>query len=142
VRDRGRLNRWLRLSSHPVGPSLPLVAALGGRDLLQHPERRAPRLGILALGVPGEELIPRLTAAIGGVDPSRVIVLTDSLAFAELRRLGVAFERLPLGEHVRGVTLDRLRDQAGVLLDGRKPMRIVSVGSWGEEVLGIGPEGG
>ena len=29
VRDRGRFNRWLRLSSHRVGPSLPLVAALG-----------------------------------------------------------------------------------------------------------------
>jgi hypothetical protein len=79
---------------------------------------------------------------MGGVDPSRVIVLTDSLAFGELRGLGVAFERMPVGEHVHEVTLDRLRDQASLLLQGRKPMRIVSVGSWGGEVLGIGPEGG
>ena len=45
VRDRGRFNRWLRLSSHRVGPSLPLVAALGARDLVRHPERRSPYLG-------------------------------------------------------------------------------------------------
>jgi hypothetical protein len=132
----------LRLSSHPVGPSLPLVAALGARDLVKHPERRAPQLGILALAVPDDELIPRLTAAMGGTDPSRVLVLTDSLAFADLRRLGVAFERMPVGERVHEATLGRLRDQASLLLHGRKPMRIVSVGRWGEEVLGIGPEAG
>ncbi len=142
VRDRGRLNRWLRLSSHPVGPTLPLVAALGARDLLRHPERRAPRLGILALGVPDEELIPRLEEAIGGIDPARVLVLTDSLAFGELRRLGVAFERMPVGEPVHEATLERLRDQASALLYGRKPLRIRSIGRWGEEVLGVAAEPG
>jgi hypothetical protein len=142
VRDRGRLNRWLRLSAHPVGPTLPLVAALGARDLLRHPERRSPRLGILALGVPDAELIPRLREAIAGEDPARVLVLTDSLAFSDLRGLGVGFERMPVGERVHEAALARMRDQASVLLHGRRPLRVRSIGRWGAEVLGLPGEDG
>jgi UDP-N-acetylglucosamine--N-acetylmuramyl-(pentapeptide) pyrophosphoryl-undecaprenol N-acetylglucosamine transferase len=136
IRDRGPLNRWLRLSSHPVGPTLPLVLALGARDLLRHPERRSPRLVVLALGVPDGELIPRLRRAIGGEDPARVLVLTDSLAFAEMRGLGVAFERIPVAStHEAGLAL--LHDRAATLLRGRRPLRAVSIGRWGPEVLGL-----
>lgn len=137
VRERGRLNRWLRLSSHPVGPTLPLVAALGARDLARHPERRSPHLVVLALGVPEAELIPRLRKAVAGEDPARVLVLTDSLAFGELRRLGVGFERLPAGHSVHEAGLLRLRERATVLLRGRRPLRAVSVGRGGPQVLGL-----
>ncbi len=143
VRETGRFNRWLRLSAHPVGPTLPLVLAMGARDLLKHPERRSPRLAILALGVPPEELEGRLREVIAGGDPARVLVLTDSLDFAMLRGLGVAFEHLPVPAvrpHERQI--EQLRDRAAVLLNGRKPLRAASVGELGEALLGEGEEGG
>ena len=89
VRRRGRFNRWLRLSAHAVGPTLPLVGAFGARDLLQHPERRRPRLLILALGVPEDELIGRIEAEmerVRSVKPERVLVLTDALLFPQTAR--------------------------------------------------------
>lgn len=139
VRQRGSFNRWLRLSSHRIGPTLPLVMALGGRDLFKHPERRAPRLAVLALGVPAAELEARLRAAIDAEDPSRVLVLTDSLDFATLRGLGVGFELMPAvmrPPHERQI--EALRDRAALLLRGRKPLRVASVGALGEVVLGSG----
>lgn len=144
VRETGRFNRWLRLSAHPVGPTLPLVLALGARDVLRHPERGAPRLAILALAVPPEELVERLRKAMGGTDPSRVLVLTDSLDFAALRGLGVAFELLPTPEGRGGHTHERqvelMRDRASLLLSGRKPLRAASVGELGAALLGPGEE--
>ncbi len=143
VRDRGRLNRWLRLSSHRFGPSLPLVLALGARDLIAHPERRAPRLVVLALAVPAAELLPRLRAAIGSEDPARVLVLTDGLEFAALRGLGVGFELLPApaGEALpRALAIERLRARVALLLAGRRPRRIVSIGAFGEALFGAGTE--
>lgn len=137
TRDRGRLNRWLRLSSHPLGPTLPLAAALGARDLIRHPDRRAPHLAILALAVPDDELLGRLRAVIGSGAPERVLVLTDSLAFADLRELGVAFERLPLrSADPRPGELAALRRRVGVLLRRRRPLRAISIGRHGPEILG------
>jgi UDP:flavonoid glycosyltransferase YjiC (YdhE family) len=140
VRDRGRLNRWLRLSSHPVGPSLPLVAAIGARDLLRHPERRAPRLVVLALGVPEEELMGRIVAAAAGVPRERVLVLTDSLDFAGLRRIGVGFELLPAlpsADPGSMPPIDQLRARVRALLARRPPLRAVSVGFGGNALLGL-----
>lgn len=140
VRDRGRFNRWLRLSSHRVGPSLPLVAALGVRDLARNPERRSPYLGILALGVPADELGGRLRAAIGELPPERVLVLTDSTAFGELRALGVGFELLPPWPEPGRRPLagpDDLRARVRLLLAGRRPLRAVSIGEHGEDLLGL-----
>ena len=142
VRNRARFNRWLRLSSHPVGPTLPLVLALGARDLLRHPERRAPRLLILALGVPEGELAGRLEHAIGGEDPRRVLVLTDSLDFAALRRLDVGFERLPLpAGRLHEQRVERIRERAALLIRGRKPLRAASIGVLGPELLGLQADG-
>jgi hypothetical protein len=139
VRQRGRFNRWVRLSAHPVGPTLPLVLAMGGRDLLKHPERRAPLLAVLALRVPPEELVERLRGAIGGLDPSRVLVLTDSLDFATLRGLGVGFEHMDVPDvHLHDHQVELLRDRASLLLEGRKPLRATSVGELGEALLGEG----
>jgi UDP-N-acetylglucosamine--N-acetylmuramyl-(pentapeptide) pyrophosphoryl-undecaprenol N-acetylglucosamine transferase len=138
VRRRGRMNRWLRLSSHPIGPTLPLVLALGGRDLLRHPERRAPRLLVLAVGVSGDELAERLESAIPpGMDRRRVLVVTDSLSFAELRRLGVAFELLPAVPVHGRRDLGELRRLIALLTKRRRPLRAVSVGEHGPELLGI-----
>jgi len=141
VRDRGRFNRWLRLSSHAVGPSLPLVAAIGARDLLQHPERRAPRLAVLALGIPEDEIAGRISEAIGDVPADRVLVLTDSLDFPGLRRLGVGFELLPPwpADTTVGPEIDRLRARVRLLLQRRRPIRAISIGSRGGELLGLDP---
>jgi hypothetical protein len=142
VRDRGRFNRWLRLSSHSVGPSLPLVAALGTRDLIRHPERRSPYLAILALGVGDDELVERIEEARGDVPQDRVLVLTDSLAFAELRRLGVGFELLPPWPDqgaAGGSSAADLRARVQLLLKGRKPLRAISVGERGAELLDLQP---
>jgi len=137
VRDRGHLNRWLRLSSHPVGPTLPLVLALGARDLLRNPERRAPRLVVLALGLPEGELVPRVRSALGEEEPSRALVLTDSLDFAALRSLGVGFELLPTGNDLPpGPEPTRLHERLRLLLRGRTPLRAVSIGTSGQQLLG------
>lgn len=143
VRNRGRFNRWLRLSSHPVGPSLPLSQALGARDLLRHPERRRPLLVVLALGVPSGEIGDRVAASLAeaAVPASRALVLTDGFEFAPLRSLGVGFERVPGRTFPDGhVERERARGQAlhraQVLLAGRRPLRAVSIGEWGADLLG------
>jgi hypothetical protein len=140
VRQRGRFNRWLRLSAHPVGPTLPLVLAMGARDLLRHPERRAPRLLVLALGLAADELVPRIEAAIGGEERDRVLVVTDSFDFAALRRLGVGFEHLPAAPRGRRPTdpeMTRLAARLRVLIHGRKPIRAVALGPVAAELLGV-----
>ena len=144
-RRPGRFERWLRLSSHPVGPTLPLVLALGGRDLLRNPERRRPHLVVLAVGVPPGELTERVGSVIraAGTDPGRALVLTDSWELPALRGLGVAFEHLPALDpeaSAPGPELERQRRRVRVLLAGRRPHRAVSVGRLGPEILGL-PEG-
>ena len=143
VRERGRFNRWLRLAAHRVGPSTPLVAAIGARDLLRNPERRRPYLLVLALGLPDVEVIERVRKAIvaGRVPPDRVLVVTDSLRFAELRGLGVGFELLPAppqpGGRLTGPELERMRRRVRLLTAGRRPLRAVSLGERGSELLGL-----
>lgn len=97
VRRRGRLGRWLRLSSHPVGPSLPIAIAQTARDRLYTPERSRPRAIVYALGRPQGDGPAELERAIDsfGVPRDRVMVITDSFEFATLRELGVAFQRIP-----------------------------------------------
>ncbi len=142
VRRRGHLNRWLRLSAHAVGPTLPLVAALGARDLLRHPERRRPRLLILALGVADDALISRIKAAMAraAVPPDRVLVLTDSLLFSQLRALGVGFELLPrhlaADASTDGREVEALRRRVRLLTAGRRPLEAVSIGLHGSRIIG------
>lgn len=139
TRVRGRLNRWLRLSAHPVGPTLPLVLAMGARDLLRHPERRAPRLLVLALGIPPAELPDRIRDAIGREAPERVLVVTDSRDFATLRSLGVAFEHLPPLPADRGPTegeLAILGARLQLLTRGRRPQRAIALGPLAAQLLG------
>jgi hypothetical protein len=116
------------------------VAALGARDLRRHPERRAPYLAILAVAVPEDELIGRLRDAIGELPPERVLVLTDSTAFGELRGLGVGFELLPTWPRPGTAppsTAEDLRARVRILLAGRRPLRVASVGEHGDFLLGL-----
>jgi UDP:flavonoid glycosyltransferase YjiC (YdhE family) len=137
VRRPGRLNRWLRYSSHPVGPSLPLALGLTARDLGRHPERRRPRALISAFGVAEGELEGRLVAAIAalGVPPGRILVVTDTLELATMRGLGLGFQRLPTASELglgpdSHAYLERVEDRVEAIL---APWR----GSW--PVAGIGP---
>lgn len=97
TRSRSPLNRWLRLSSHRAGPSLPIAIALTIRDHVYHPERGRPLGVVYALGQPERDFATELEAAIDSLElpRERIMVITDSLDFATLRRLGVAFQRLP-----------------------------------------------
>ena len=111
---------------------------MGVRDLIRHPERRSPYLAVLALGVPDDELIGRLRDAIGDLPPERVLVLTDSTAFTDLRRLGVGFELLPSWPDPGGAPTSSaadLRARVRLLLAGRKPLRAVSIGDRGADLL-------
>jgi hypothetical protein len=139
VRRRGRFNRWWRYSSHPVGPSLPLALGLTARDLGGHPERRRPKAIVYALGQPDADFETELTEAVDsfGVPRGRVMVITDSLEFAVLRRLGVAFQRLPAAREL-GLDFDdpayrRLLDErfdaAMAPWHGKWPMKRIGTGN-------------
>ena len=139
VRNRGRLNRWLRLSSHRLGPSLPLAMALTARDLIRHPERRRPKGIVYALGGPDEDFAADLIDAMDslGVPRGRIMVITDSLDFATLRRMGVAFQRIPSAAEL-GLDFDdpayrRLLDERFDLImspwHGKWPMRRIGAGN-------------
>ena len=66
-------------------------------------------------------------------------MLTDSLAFADLRRLGVGFELLPPWPAgvAGGGPVEDLRARVRLLLERRRPIRAVSIGAHGGELLGL-----
>jgi len=139
VRHRGGFNRWWRYSSHRVGPSLPLALALTGRDLVRHPERRRPKAIVYALGEPERSFEAELKQAVSslGVPRGRVIVITDSLQLALMRRLGLGFQRVPapgeLGLDFDDPAYRRLLDERFDLAmspwHGKWPMRGIGAGS-------------
>ena len=139
VRRRGGFNRWWRFSSHPVGPSLPLALGLTARDLGGHPERRRPKGIVYALGQPEEDFEAELVEAIDSLEVprGRVMVITDSLDFGVLRRLGVAFQRVPAAPEL-GLSfddpayrrlLDERFDEAMSPWHGKWPMRRIGTGN-------------
>jgi hypothetical protein len=139
VRKKGRLNRWLRLSSHRVGPSLPLALGLTARDLGRHPERRRPKAIVYALGQPESDFGKEVGAAVKslGVPADRVMVITDSLEFGVLRRLGVAFQRVPAAPEL-GMNFDDpayrklLEERFDLVMSpwhGKWPMRRIGTGN-------------
>ena len=90
--------------------------------------------------MPEDELIDRLREAIGELPPQRVLVLTDSTAFGALRRLGVGFEQLPSWPEPGAAPVTSvadLRARVRLLLAGRKPLRAVSIGDHGGDLLDI-----
>jgi hypothetical protein len=107
VRDRGALKRWLRLSSHRVGPTLPLALALTARDLIRHPERRRPKALVYALGPTEDDYATELERAVDSFElpRDRVLVITDSLELGLIRDLGVALQRIPAAAEL-GLSFD------------------------------------
>ncbi len=139
IRRPGRLGRWLRLSSHPVGPSLPLALVQTAGARLYTPERGRPRALVYSLGEPERDRRAELEQAIDsfGMPRDRVMVITDSLDFEPLRELGVAFRRIPAAAEL-GLEfddpeyrhlLDRRLDQALAPWRGRWPIKRIGTGN-------------
>lgn len=101
------LGRWLHMSSHPLGPSLPLAAALTARDLIRHPERRRPQAIVLAIEVEPGTMAARIEQLLEAIDApaGRVLVITDSAELAVLRRAGVGVHRVPAASEL-GLSAD------------------------------------
>jgi UDP:flavonoid glycosyltransferase YjiC (YdhE family) len=116
------------------------VAALG-KQLLTSP--RPPRTVILALGLAGEELEAAVAGALARTPdpPERVLVITDSLDFAPLRRAGVGFEHVPargeLQARLAGGDYDSFlrRRLSLILAERRRPRRTIAIGAADEEAL-------
>jgi UDP:flavonoid glycosyltransferase YjiC (YdhE family) len=89
-----------------VGPRLPLIALRRARQRVTDPPPPPARLAAIALGLPADELISRLRglARDEGVEPHRLLAITDSLEFIELRRAGFAFEYVPSPERAAAIT--------------------------------------
>jgi UDP:flavonoid glycosyltransferase YjiC (YdhE family) len=106
--------------------------------LLRHPaERRrsaAVELVCVALDASEDELRAGLRELLaGGLDPARVLVMTDSPDFGLLRGAGVVLEYLPpreeVAEHLPGLDYDALvRRRLGEALAGRSPRRFEAIG--------------
>lgn len=131
--EPGGLERWLRLSAHPIGPSLPWAGIVTARELWRAPARRRPRLGIAAFGLEAGELAAACARAAGeaGIEPSRSLAITDAVAFAEAAAAGFGVERLPDAAQARRLyprleygelVARRLR----IALAGRRPRHWVS----------------
>jgi UDP:flavonoid glycosyltransferase YjiC (YdhE family) len=89
-----------------VGPRLPVIVARRLRDRLRNPPPPPAKVAAIALGLPADELIPRLRALVAseGVEPHRLLAITDSLDFSALRRAGFAFEYVPSPDRAARVT--------------------------------------
>jgi CheY-like chemotaxis protein len=116
------------------------VAALA-KQLLTSP--RPPRTVILSLGLGGADLEAALADALSRTPdpPERVLVITDSLDFAPLRRAGVGFEHVPargeLQARLAGEDYDSFlrRRLSLILAERRRPRRTIAIGAADEEAL-------
>ena len=106
--------------------------------LLRHPSerRRAPRpeLVCVALGASDDELVAGMGQLLAdGLDPARLVVVTDSSAFGLLRKAGVVLEYVPprrdVEAHLPGVDYDELvRRRLGEAVAGGFPRRFEAIG--------------
>jgi UDP:flavonoid glycosyltransferase YjiC (YdhE family) len=144
---RGRFARYAR---DPVGslraaaPVLRRAPKNLGAIAWQTLTRRPPRTVVLALGLdPGrlEAELPRALAQIPD-PPERVLVVTDGLELAPLRRAGVAFEHVPAPgtaqAQAAGDDYDSfLRGRLSLILaERRRPKRFLAIGDSGEAIIG------
>ena len=88
-----------------VGPRLPLIALRRARKRVTDPPPPPARRAAIAIGLPADELISRLRALARdeGVEPHRLLAITDSLDFTALRRAGFAFEYVPSPERAAAI---------------------------------------
>ena len=116
-----------------VGPRLPLIVARRARDRLRNPPPRAAKLAAVALGLPDEELVPRLRALARdeGIEPNRVLAITDSLDFTALHRAGFAFEYVPAPQRaarIGGEPYERFAERrVEAALAGRRRLKRVDL---------------
>jgi hypothetical protein len=106
--------------------------------LLRHPieRRRSPRpeLVCVALAASGDELQAGLGELLaGGLDPARLLLVTDSPAFGPLREAGIVLEYVPpraeVAAHLPGLDYDALvRRRLGEALAGHSPRRFEAIG--------------
>jgi hypothetical protein len=141
---RGRSTpRWRRYLRHPLrsarraAPFAARMPIAAGAVVKQTIERRPPRTVVLALGVPDGELERRLDRALSETPdpPGRVLVVTDSLDLAPLRRAGVGFEHVPAAGEAQAELGAGGRDEFVrrrlelILAERPKPKRTISIGS-------------
>jgi UDP-N-acetylglucosamine--N-acetylmuramyl-(pentapeptide) pyrophosphoryl-undecaprenol N-acetylglucosamine transferase len=113
---------------------VPRGTAALAKQLLTSP--RPPRTVILALGLRGGDLERDVAAALERTPdpPQRILVITDSLDFGPLRRLGVGFEHVPAaGERqaeLAGGDYETFlrRRLALILAERRRPARTIAIG--------------
>ena len=89
-----------------VGPKLPLVVARRAYARVSDPPPPPAKLAAVVLGLSEEETVTRLRALARdeGVEPHRLLAITDSLGFTALRRAGLAFEYVPSPERAARIT--------------------------------------
>lgn len=145
--SRGRLRRYLDeplASARAAAPVLRRAPRNLGGIAWQTVTRRPPRTLVLALGLePGrlERELPKTLAATPD-PPERVLVVTDGLELAPLRRAGVAFEHVPAAGELQAVAAGDdydsfLRNRLALILAERpQPRRRLAIGEAGEALLG------
>lgn len=116
-----------------VGPRLPFLALRRARRRVTDPPPPPAKLAVIALGLPEGDLITRLreVARGEGVEPHRLLAITDSLEFTALRRAGFAFEYVPSPERasaIRDEPYPRFAERRiRAILAGRRRARWVTI---------------
>ncbi len=88
-----------------VGFRLPAIVVRRAIDRLRNPPPPPAKVICPVLGLAGDNLLSVLkaTAQREGVEPRRMLAITDSLDFAALRRAGFGFEYVPNRDRARPV---------------------------------------
>jgi hypothetical protein len=143
---RSRLRRYLddpAGSAKAAAPVLRRAPRNVGAIAWQTLTRRPPRTLVLALGLEPGALAAELpkTLATTPDSPGRVLVVTDSLELAPLRRAGVAFEHVPppgsgQAAAAGGVYDSFLRRRLELILAERpRPRRRIAIGTRSDHLL-------
>ncbi len=142
-------SRWRRYLDDPAGSARAAAPVLRraprnlGGIAWQTVTRRPPRTLVVALDLEPGELESELPGVLASTPdpPDRVLVVTNSLELAPLRRAGVAFEHVPAATDVASIvgTDDYdsfLRRRLALILAERPaPRRSIAVGAAGRAVL-------
>lgn len=141
--------RWRKYLRDPVGSvrrAAPFAARLplhAGALVKQTIQRRPPRTVIVAFGVPQGAMATAVEEALARTpDPAeRVLVVTDSLELAPLRRLGVGFEHVPARGEAQpeaaggGYEAFARRRLELILAERPRPRRLLGAGEMSPEEL-------
>jgi UDP:flavonoid glycosyltransferase YjiC (YdhE family) len=141
-----RWRRYLRSPARSARAAAPFLARLpvhGAAFVKQTIQRPAPRTLVLALGVAPGGAGEVVADALGRTPdpPERVLVVSDSLELAALRRAGVGHEHIPARgeaqpELAGGAYSDFVRGRLELIMaERRRPKRLVAVGDQAAEIL-------